>query len=86
MDDRFGVNSSYLAGENQYQHAHRKGKEGGRMKESWYGFRKACVDGRTDARLGLFYRPISMIRWWLVLRPKVKPYFFRVDLLINPYF
>ena len=29
MDDRFGVNSSYLAGENQYQHAHRKGKEGG---------------------------------------------------------
>ena len=29
VDDRFGVNSSYLAGENQYQHALRKGKEGG---------------------------------------------------------
>jgi hypothetical protein len=29
VDDRFGVHSSYLAGENQYQHAHRKGQEGG---------------------------------------------------------
>ena len=55
MDDRFGVNSSYLAGEDQYQYAHKKGKEEGGVKESWYGFRKACVDGRADASLLLFY-------------------------------
>ena len=55
MDDRFGVNSSYLAGENQYQHAHRKGKEGGKDEgEPVERSRTACNDGRTDASLLLF--------------------------------
>ena len=48
MDDRFGVHSSYLAGENQYQHAYRKGQEGGVKRAGMDSGRLALTVGRMQ--------------------------------------